>query len=195
MHVLLRSRRIYQLMELLVKNAPLLTSLTCSFAVSSVSHGRYWHFTANLLFYTNFNARSVIRCGRGVEFQPPSSSFSLGYSSPLPVLWKSSFPLQNPRGLIFLTHHHRTHHRTLPCTCGALCSIANKAMRLCLPGLATGTGTQHSAASEGWDHWSNRRHRSLRGLFVYCRSFPTRLITQGVTMYYGLHTHHTSEIL
>lgn len=110
MCMLPRSCRIYQL---LVKNAPALNSLTWSVAVYSVSHGRYWHFTANLLFYTNFNARSVIRCGRGVEFQPPSSSsFSLGYSSPLPVLWKSSFPLQNPRALIFLTHQHLTHHRT-----------------------------------------------------------------------------------
>lgn len=41
MRMLAGSHRIYQLMELLVKNAPVLTSLTWSFAVYSVSHGRY----------------------------------------------------------------------------------------------------------------------------------------------------------
>ncbi len=69
------------------------------FLSQSLLHGRYWHFTSNLLFYTNFNAESVIRCAEGVEFQLPSSSFSLRYSSSLPVLWKSSFPLQNPMAL------------------------------------------------------------------------------------------------
>lgn len=107
MSMRLRLRRIYQPVKLLVKKptgSNLAHLVLC--CVFCLSHGRYWHFTANLLFYTNFNARSVIRCGQGVEFQPPSSSFSLGYSSRLPVLWKSSFPLQNPRALIFLTHHH-----------------------------------------------------------------------------------------
>lgn len=37
------------------------------------------------------------------------SSFPPGYSSLLPVLWKSSFPLQNPCGLIWETPRPRSH--------------------------------------------------------------------------------------
>lgn len=57
------------------------------------------------------------------------------------------------------------------------------------------------AASEGWDHWSNCRHRSLRGRSVYRSSFPTCLITQGVTtcsaawMDYVHLTPHTASAL
>lgn len=119
------------------------------FLSQSLLHGRYWHFTSNLLFYTNFNAESVIRCAGGVEFQLPSSSFSLRYSSLLPVLWKSSFPLQNPMAL-------SSWPSSLSLSSPSLQSpLAVSRPVPPLPGRAMGTGAQHSAASEEQDHWSN----------------------------------------
>lgn len=144
------------------------------FLSQSLLHGRYWHFTSNLLFYTNFNAESVIRCAEGVEFQLPSSSFSLRYSSSLPVLWKSSFPLQNPMAL-------SSWPSSLSLSSPSLQSPL-AVSRPVPPSPGTSHGHRGTALRCFWGVGSLIKPwgQSPKGGSIYCGTVPTWLITQRV---------------
>lgn len=138
-------------MELLVKSALVLSSFSWSFAVYSVSHGHYWHFTVNLLFYTNFNARSVIRCGWGVEFQSALLLLFSGLFIPSSCALKVKLPFIKPP-CPYLSDPPPPQppphpHPSFQCARGALCLIAGRAMSLS-PG--TSSGHRDTALRRFW---------------------------------------------